>query len=487
MQDMDDIELLRRYARNGSEEAFDAVVSRHLNLVYSVALRHLGNPHQAEEITQAVFVILARKAHSLRKGVLLPGWLHKTAWFTADNFRKTEIRRKSREQEAYMQSLLNEPNSDAWAQMAPLLDAALAGLGDKDRNAIVLRFFNGKKLSEIGAAMGMSEEAAKKRVNRAVEKLRRFFTGRGVVLPAAVMTTAISAFSVQAAPAGMVVSATGATASSSTLLFIKATLDKMLWAKLKTSIAGGMAVLLAAGLVIGVAGKVRSASLIEDVFRNMDAQSLKKVPAALVLRPTRYPGPADKSAWFEADFVARNTGLSGLFPIAYDYPWWNRVVLPADAPQGRYDLLVRWRDDTPETLRREIQRQLGLVAHREPRMTEVLVLEKDPAQAARLKISAGGQSTVNSPEWQPSGVRKLGMKNQPVFLLTQILENHLGAPVFDRTGLSGNYDLTLQWPAQNSSNLEVPAIQQAVADQLGLRLVSKQETAELLVVEKTGK
>jgi uncharacterized protein (TIGR03435 family) len=79
------------------------------------------------------------------------------------------------------------------------------------------------------------------------------------------------------------------------------------------------------------------------------------------------------------------------------------------------------------------------------------------------------------------------MKNQPVFLLTQILENHLGAPVFDRTGLSGNYDLTLQWPAQNSSNLEVPAIQQAVADQLGLRLVSKQETAELLVVEKTGK
>jgi len=150
---MDDIELLRRYAIDGSEEAFDAVASRHVNLVYSVALRQLGNPHQAEEITQAVFVILARKAHSLRKGVLLPGWLHKTAWFTADNFRKTEIRRKNREQEAYMQSLLNEPESEAWAQMAPLLDTALAGLGDKDRNAVVLRFSTGKKLGEVAAAM----------------------------------------------------------------------------------------------------------------------------------------------------------------------------------------------------------------------------------------------------------------------------------------------------------------------------------------------
>ena len=150
---MDDIELLRRYSADGSEAAFAAVVLRHVNLVYSVALRHVGNPHQAEEITQAVFVILARKAHSLRKGTLLPGWLHKTAWFVADNFRKTEFRRKNREQEAYMQSLLHEPESDAWAQMAPLLDTALASLGDKDRNAVVLRFFTGKKLGEVAAAM----------------------------------------------------------------------------------------------------------------------------------------------------------------------------------------------------------------------------------------------------------------------------------------------------------------------------------------------
>jgi len=479
---MDDIELLRRYSADGSEAAFAAVVLRHVNLVYSVALRHVGNPHQAEEITQAVFVILARKAHSLRKGTLLPGWLHKTAWFVADNFRKTEFRRKNREQEAYMQSLLHEPESDAWAQMAPLLDTALAGLGDKDRNAVVLRFFSGKKLSEVAAAMGTSEEAARKRVDRAVEKLRHFFTRRGVVLSAAVMTTAISAYSVQAAPAGLAVSGTGATASSSTLLFIKTTLDKMMWAKLKTSIAGGLAVFLAVGVTAVVVGKVHSSSLIEDAFRNTDAQSLEKAPAVLVLRSTRYPGPVNEAQSGER-LVGRNMLLRGLLCSAYDYPWWDRVVQPADAPQGRYDLLLTLTDNSREMLRQEIQRQFGLVAHRESRMTDVLLLEMDPAKVARLKITGGGSSTASPPGWS-SAVRRLAFTNQPVSIVAQTLGHQLGRPVVDRTGVSGNYDLLLQWTAQNDVNSEVQAVQQAVADQLGLRLISSQELAALLVVEK---
>lgn len=485
MQQLHDIELLHHYVVGGSEDAFSVLVRRHVNLVYSVALRHTGNPSQAEEITQAVFVILARKAHSLREGTVLPGWLHKTAWFAADNFRKTEIRRKSREQEAYMQSLFNEPEpeTDAWAQIAPLLDPALAGLSEKDRNAIVLRFFSGQKLSEVGAAMGTSEEAAKKRVNRAVEKLRHFFTQRGVVLPAAALTAAISAHSVQAAPLGLAASATGTVTSGSMLALIKATLNKMLWTKLKTSLVTGAAVLMVAGLAMGIVSQVRS-SRIEDAIRNTNSQSLEKAPAVLVLRPTRYPGPTDKSAWSPGKFVVQNTGLGSLFCIAHDYPWWQRVVLPADAPPGTYDLLLPLEGNAKELLRQEIKRQLGLTAQRESRLTDVLVLEVNPVTGARLRPSAGGTSATSSPGWQASGVRTLTLTNQPVALLAQILEGHLGIPVFDRTGLTGNCDVRLDWDAQTNAESEEEVIRQAMAAQLGLRLVPGRESANVLVVEK---
>ena len=482
MQQTHDSELLHRYVVDGSEDAFSVLVRRHVNLVYSVALRHTGNPSQAEEITQAVFVILARKAHSLREGTVIPGWLHKTAWFAADNFRKTEIRRKNREQEAYMQSLLNEPESNTWAQIAPLLDTALAGLSDQDRNAIVLRFFNGHRLSEVATALGVSEEAAKKRVGRALEKLRHFFIQRGVVLPAAVLITAISTYSVQAAPAGLAISATGTAVSGSTLALIKATLRRLLWTKLKTSIVTGIAVLLAAGIAIVVAGKIRSSSLIEDAVRNADVRSLEKAPGALVLRPTQYPG-SSKEAQSGKKFVCQNIQLHWLLAYANDYPWGLRVVLPADAPQTRYDLLLTLAVDDREMLRREIQRQLGLTAHREPRMTDVLLLEMDPAKVARLKTTAGGRSMASPPEWS-SAVRQFAFTNQPVETVVQTLGRQLGMPVFDRTGLSGNYDLLLQWPGQNNLDAEVLAIQKAVADQLGLRLVPGRESVEILVVEK---
>jgi uncharacterized protein (TIGR03435 family) len=486
MQDMDDVELLRRYTAESSETAFATLVARHVNLVYSVAMRHVGNPHQAQEVTQAVFVVLARKAHALRKGTLVAGWLHKTAWFVADNLRKTEIRRRNREQEAYMQSLLDEPESDAWAQIAPLLDTALAGLSDKDRDAIVLRFFNDKKLSEVAAALGTSGEAARKRVDRAVEKLRHFFTRRGVVLPAAAVIASISAHSVQAAPAGLAVSATGATVSGSTLALVKATLTRMAWIKLKTAVAAGTAVLLAAGIAIMVVGKVRSSSLIEDAIRNVDVQSLEKAPAVLVLRPTRYPGPAENGVQSQAKIVVRNMPLSGLFAFAYDYEWWRRVVLPADAPQGRYDLLLTLTDDSKRMVRQEIQRQLGLVAHREARMTDVLLLEMAPAKAARLKMTGGGRSAVSPPQWT-AAVRRFAFTNLPVTVVARILGNHLGAPVFDRTGLSGNYDLAIEWSRQNDTDSEEQAIRQTIADKLGLQLISRQEMADLLVVENTGR
>src|SRR5664279_3991626 len=119
MQELNDITLLREYVEHDSEEAFAAIVTRHINKVYSVALRHTHNPQQAEEITQVAFVILAQKARHLAKGVVLSGWLYQTARLTSVTFIRSEIRRARREQEAFVQNVLNENESDAWTQIAP--------------------------------------------------------------------------------------------------------------------------------------------------------------------------------------------------------------------------------------------------------------------------------------------------------------------------------------------------------------------------------
>src|SRR6185436_15378464 len=191
MAEVDDSQLLREFVEHQSDAAFNALVARYINLVYSAALRQTNHPHAAEEITQAVFIILARKAKSLRPMTVLSGWLYQTARLTAANWKRREFRRVRREQESYMQSSLNEPQPDVWLQLAPLLDDALGKLGDKDGDAVVLRYFENKSFSQVGTAQGTSEDAAKMRVTRAVEKLRRHLTKRGVALPAAAIGTAM--------------------------------------------------------------------------------------------------------------------------------------------------------------------------------------------------------------------------------------------------------------------------------------------------------
>ncbi len=254
MQPQNDGALLRRYAEHLSDEAFAALVARHVNLVYSVALRSVGNSHQAEEVTQAVFIILAKKARQLRHDKALSSWLFQTTRLTANNFLRSETRRHRREQEAYMQSTLNQPGSDhAWPQIADLLDTAVAALREKDRRAIVLRFYEGRNLREIGAVLGASEEGAKKRVARALEKLQSFFSKHGVHSTTALIAGAISANSVHPAPSALAISVTAAAtakcaaASASTLILVKGALKLMTWTKIKTAFITGAVLLLAAG------------------------------------------------------------------------------------------------------------------------------------------------------------------------------------------------------------------------------------------------
>jgi RNA polymerase sigma factor (sigma-70 family) len=254
----DDMSLLREYARDSSEQAFSTLVSRHVNLVYTVALRQVHDTHLAEEITQVVFIILARKAATLAPKTILSGWLYRTTRYASSNALKLQNRRRQHEQEAQMQPIANEsePESDAWNQISPALDAAMAGLSEADHNAIVLRFFDGKSLREVGDAMGASEEAAKKRVNRALEKLRTFFVRRGIVLSTAVIAGALSTHSLQAAPGGLaatVVTATkGTVVAASMTTLIKTTLTLMAWTKTKIAAVAGVAAILAIGTTVSI-------------------------------------------------------------------------------------------------------------------------------------------------------------------------------------------------------------------------------------------
>jgi RNA polymerase sigma factor (sigma-70 family) len=251
----DDMELVRDYARRGSEEAFATIVSRHVNLVYSVALHQLRDTHLAEEVTQAAFIILARKAGSLGSKTILSAWLCRTVQYAAADALRSQRRRQIREHEAYMQSTLNQTEDDsaAWHDVAPLLNVAMAGLGERHHSAVVLRYFEGKDWKQVGAELGIDERTAQTRGRRAVEKLREFFVKRGVVLTPTVIAGAISTNTVQAAPGAlsktvtMIALAKGATASTSTLTLIKGALKLMAWAKTKTTVIAGVGILLLLG------------------------------------------------------------------------------------------------------------------------------------------------------------------------------------------------------------------------------------------------
>lgn len=250
---------MEQFARDDSETAFTTLVERHVSLVHSVALRHTSDPQQAQDITQAVFILLARKAGSLGRKTVLSGWLYQTARLTAANWRRAEARRIRREQEAFMESTLEEARPEAvWSELSPLLDDAMSHLSATDRDAIVLRFFQNKTLPEVGSALGMEESAANKRVSRALEKLRKLFARRGVALTSVLIANAVAANSVNAAPAGLAATlASGATQSAAiapaVTALVKGALKANFWMKLKLASSLGLGAALVCGLVtVGV-------------------------------------------------------------------------------------------------------------------------------------------------------------------------------------------------------------------------------------------
>ena len=491
MHDASDMELLRDYDRQGSEAAFAVLVQRHINLVYSVALRHVGIAAHAEEITQAVFIILARKSAGLRADTILEGWLHETTRLTALSFLRGERRRQFREQEAYMQSTLQE-NHDAvtWNQLAPLLDEAVARLGKKDRDAVMLRFFKDKNLREVAAALNVNEAAAQRRVHRAVEKLRGFFTKRGVALSSVAITGAISANSVQAAPVTLAKSVTavaivkGAAASGSTLTLIKGALKIMAWTKAKTAIIASATVLLAMGTATLTIKEIQEHRTYPWQIAGSNTSVLDQQPpqVRILSSKVRY-GSWGRSTDQNGNAKLIGTGVSGETVVlnAYDFSYPTRVVGSDKLPDGKFDYIASLPMGNEEALQKEAKKKFGLSARVETNEADVLLLKIRNHSASGLRQSpVNSQTGLNTGEDDPGS---WSCKNSPLSSLAAYLEKYLQTPVIVESGVTGSFDITLKWK-QSNGETTIPELKQAVLDQLGLELVPSREPVEMLVVEK---
>lgn len=211
-----DVELLERFAATHDEGAFAEVVRRHLGLVYATALRRLGgDTHLAQDVAQAVFTDLARKAPAVAGHRVLGGWLHTSTVFAAAKVVRAEQRRRRREEAAHAMQISDQDHSPGaeWSEMRPLLDGALQRLAEKDRDALVLRFFENRGFDDIAAQLQTSAGAARMRVERALEKLRVQLARRGVHSTAAALALTLSTNALAAPPAGLALAVTGAALS----------------------------------------------------------------------------------------------------------------------------------------------------------------------------------------------------------------------------------------------------------------------------------
>jgi uncharacterized protein (TIGR03435 family) len=490
----DDMALVREYAAHQSEPAFETLVARYVHLVHSAAVRQVGDPHLAEEVTQAVFIILARKAGSLGPKTILPSWLHRAACFVAADALKVQRRRARREQEAHMQSLLNEPSpetDDAWPQIAPLLDTAIAGLNDKDRHVIVLRFFENRSLADVGLALGANEDAARMRVNRALEKLRRYFSKHGVSSTTDVLAGAISANSVQIAPAMLAKSVTavamakGAAASSSTLTLIKGALKIMAWTKAKTAIVSGVVVLLAAGTTTVTVKEIqeRRTQPWQINEGEITAFQLNQPPQVRIL-PSKFHKHAEGIV---GNMVGTGLGAEEIIAAAFSGSFSSvRVISHVKLPAGRYDYIATLpggQTANEKALQEEVRRKFGVVGKTEIRAADVLLLKVKFTNAPGLKLNTKGAWPKQSSGIEPVSSELYRGFNEPIIGLIACFENEANVPVIDGTGLTNLFDFDLKCSQADLENRNWDKVNRAL-DPLGLELVPTNMPIKMLVVEK---
>lgn len=333
---MTDLELLQEYVRTGSQEAFAQVVRAHVDMVYSTARRRLaGDAHLAEDVTQRVFTLLATKAATLKREVLLGGWLYNTAVLVATDLRRSESRRAERERKAAKmaedarQASSVRPTSavaadSTWSQAEDVLDEAMSKLGPSTRGLLVLRFFEGKSAREVADRLGISEEAARKRVSRAVDELRDIFARRGVAMTSAGLTEVLAINAITKAPEALAASA--ASAATSSVISSSATgAGAFLMASAATKVTVG--VVGAIALAGGIAGSIKA----YDYFSGPRARTVTVTPKGpLITGIVRAP---DGKIATGAEFFV---GVRGKTAYAYGSNMPRGVAAPVTDADGKF-------------------------------------------------------------------------------------------------------------------------------------------------------
>lgn len=400
-------QLLADYVRNGSDTAFRELVNRYVNLVHSTALRLVnGDAHLAEDVTQTVFMDLARKAASLPADVMLGGWLHRDTCLAAGTTMRGERRRHFRERQAVAMNVPDDHTAANLAAVAPILDEAINQLEPDDRTAILLRFFEQLEFRAVGQAIGKNEDAARMRVARALEKLHTLLNNRGVTFSAAALGAVLAAEAVTAAPAGMAAAVAGAAlatvnagGATSTLL------NFMTMTKIKVAVAAALA---AAALAVPIAMQYQSVAKLRQ-----ENQALREQAAQM------------------GALQADNERLSNLVAQA------NAGQTPAEK-QTRDLARLRAEVDRLRERTNELQKQLAGVMR--------------PGQTV---FSVGGKRVFH---------------NITMAEFARFIGEVLQAPVADQTGLTGTYDIEMTPPRIGPENEKLERVTRILQEELGLQL-----------------
>lgn len=319
----DDAELLLRFAREGAQDALAEIVRRHIDFVYQTALREVGgNAHSAADVTQEVFLHVARKAGSLAGHRVLKGWLFMTARYLAANLVRAEQRRRRREEKAHaMQTIDNDPAGSAdWSEVRPLINAALSGLSARDREAVLLRYFEGCDYVEIGTRFSLTADAARLRVERAVEKMRLALARSGVTSGTGALAAALTAQAGAAAPMGLAASVTAtALASGAATGGVATLLILMNTTKIQGALLAAVLLTGSVGLLLQQRAQAKLSGELADLrTASVQRAKLQMENAQLASQVANLPDPLDgelAAARTAADALKRRLAEQSATPL----------------------------------------------------------------------------------------------------------------------------------------------------------------------------